>query len=104
MCCLLPPATIISPHSYSHVTACSRYRAITIGRMNSNWDEIRRRQPRKSSLDHGEHFARIYRLPFADAELDDLAGLGRLYFVLHLHRFNHQEALTTPDLIADGAE
>src|SRR5262249_23054144 len=52
------------------------------------------RAPRRMFLlNYSQRLSRVYRLPLGDFDLDDLASLRGLHFVLHLHRFDDQYAL-----------
>ena len=52
------------------------------------------------SFDYCEHLIGVDGSAFTDANLDYVARLWRLDFVLHLHRFDHNDALTLSYLIS----
>ena len=55
-------------------------------------------------LDYCEHLIGVYCRALDDSNLYDSSGLGRLDFVLHLHRLDDHYALPERDLIALGEQ
>src|SRR5436190_7980589 len=51
-----------------------------------------------SLLDDSQHIASVHRCAFADHELLKSPFLRRLDLILHLHRFNHQDAVSRLNL------
>lgn len=45
-------------------------------------------------FNNGEHLIGIHSCSFCDANLNDVAGFWRFDFVLHLHSFHYNDALT----------